>query len=105
VLRYEFEKTGKEPLSAGGQGRLFVDGTKVAEAELKKTCGVGYSMDETFDIGWDKGTPVSEEYGPIAKFTGAVIKVTFDSKPDFHPDLNDPKKQSEVHFAHAMLRQ
>jgi hypothetical protein len=48
---------------------------------------------------------VSEEYGPITKFTGTVIKVTFDSKPDFHPDLKDPEKQAEVHFAHAMLRQ
>ena len=64
IVRYEFEKTGPEPLGAGGIGRISVDGTQVAEGEIPRTCSVGYSMDETFDIGWDKGSPVSEDYGP-----------------------------------------
>jgi hypothetical protein len=27
------------------------------EGEVKRACTVGYSMDETFDIGWEKGSP------------------------------------------------
>ena len=50
LIRYEFEKTGQEPMGAGGTGRIFVGDTKVAEAEIPRTCTVGYSMDETFDI-------------------------------------------------------
>jgi hypothetical protein len=33
-----------------------------------------------------------------------VIKIDFDLKPDFHPDLRDPAKQVEGKFAQAMLR-
>ena len=105
VIRFEFQKTGKEPMGAGGTGRIFVDDKPVAEGHIARTCPVVYSADETFDVGWDKGTPVSEEYEPIARFTGRVIRVDFDLKPDFHPDAKDPEKRAEPAFAHAMLRQ
>ena len=104
-VRYEFEKTGPEPFGPGGTGRLFVDDSKVAEGQIPRTCPVGYTLDETFDIGWDKGTPVSEEYGPIAKFTGAIVRVDFDLHPDFHPDHADPDTHQQANFTHAMLRQ
>lgn len=105
LVRFEFEKTGTQPLGAGGTGRLFVADTKVAEGTIARTCTVGYSMDETFDIGWDKGAPVSEDYGPNTKFTGTIIRVDFDLHPDFHPDLPDHDEHHQGHFAHAMLRQ
>lgn len=105
TLRYEFEKTGKEPLGAGGVCRLAVDGRKVAEATLARTCPVGYTIDETFDIGWDKGTPVSEEYGPIARFTGKILRVDFDSSPDLHPQAKEPRTRHEAEFIGAMIRQ
>jgi arylsulfatase len=105
AIRYEFEKTGPEPTGAGGIGRLFVGDTRVAEGEIPRTCTVGYTMDETFDVGWDKGTPVSEDYGPNAKFSGRVVRVDFDLKPDFHPAHLDPETHAEARFAHAMIRQ
>ncbi|WP_371745539.1 arylsulfatase [Myxococcus sp. CA033] len=105
VLRYEFEKTGPEPFGAGGTGRLFVDGKKVAEAQIPRTVPVGYSMDETFDVGWDKGTAVSPEYPSNSRFTGRVLRVDFDLKPDFHPDHADPTKKAEARFQHEMMRQ
>ena len=64
---------------------------------------VGYSMDETFDIGWDKGSPVSEDYGPIAQFTGTIISVDFDSQPDLHPDHDD--HHAEPRSPTRLLRQ
>jgi arylsulfatase A-like enzyme len=105
LVRYEFEKTGPEPFGAGGGGRLFVGDTKVAEGQIPRTCPIGYTLDETFDVGWDKGTPVSEDYGPIAKFTGRIIRVDFDLQPDFHPEHADPDKHHEAKFVHAMIRQ
>ena len=69
VVRYEFEKRGKEPFGAGGVGRIFVDGQKVAEGEIPTTAAFGYSLDETFDIGCDKGAPVTDEYRALASFT------------------------------------
>jgi arylsulfatase len=105
TVRYEFEKTGSEPVGAGGIGRLFVGDRLVAEGEISRTCTVGYTMDETFDIGWDKGTPVSSDYGPNASFTGAILRVDFDVHPDIHPDLPTSDRHAEGKFSEAMLRQ
>ena len=100
TVSYEFEKTGTEPVGAGGTGRLFVDGQQVAEGNIPRTCTVGYSMDETFDIGWDKGDAVTPEYKAGEKFGGKIIQVDFDVKPDVHPDA----ATHEGHVSQAMLR-
>jgi len=100
-VRYEFEKGGREP-GAGGVGRLFVDGNKVAEGEIKKTSAFDYSLDETFDVGCDKGSPVTPEYRPLASFTGKIIRVDMDLSPDF---VRDEVRHSEEHLKHVMLRE
>ena len=87
TLRFEFEKTGKEPFGAGGVGRLFVDGHQVAEGEIPRTAAFGYSLDETFDVGCDKGAPVTDEYAPLASFTGRIIEIDVDLKPDLTRDV------------------
>ena len=101
-IRYEFEKTGKEPAGAGGVGRLFVDGTKVAEGKIPRTAAYGYSLDETFDVGCDKGGPVTEEYKPKAEFTGKIVKIDFDLKPDL---THDKAAHTEAQLAAAMIKQ
>ena len=60
-LRFEFEKTGKEKFGAGGIGRLYINNDKVGEAEIPHTVRFIYELDETFDIGGDTGTPVTDE--------------------------------------------
>jgi arylsulfatase len=102
VVRYEFEKRGTEPVGAGGIGRLYVDGTKVAEGEIKTTAAFGYSLDETFDVGCDKGAPVTDEYEPLAAFTGRIVQVDMDLKPDFK---RDEERHAKSQFGQAMLRQ
>lgn len=102
VVRYEFEKTGKELFGAGGIGRLFVDDQKVGEELIPRTAAFGYTLDETFDVGCDKGSPVTHEYPTLAKFSGKVLKVDFDLKPDF---TMDPEQHRKVAAQHAMLRQ
>jgi hypothetical protein len=51
---------------AGGTARLFVDDSKVAEAEIPAFV---YGFDETFDIGRDRG----------ASFSGTILEVAVDS--------------------------
>ncbi len=102
VIRYEFEKRGKEPFGAGGIGRIFVDGQKVAEGEIPKTTAFGYSLDETFDIGCDKGAPVTDEYRALASFTGTIAKVDVDLAPDV---AGDDARHAKEQFAQAMVRQ
>jgi arylsulfatase len=45
-------------------------------------CLVRFSLDETFDVGQDTGTPVLEEYSSQMPFTftGTLAKVTIDLK-------------------------
>jgi arylsulfatase len=102
VVRYEFEKRGNESFGSGGVGRLFVNGEKVGEAELPRTVAFGYSLDETFDIGCDKGAPVTDEYEPLAAFTGTIVKVVIDLKPDFTVDVDAAKR---AHFHTTLLRE
>jgi arylsulfatase len=102
VVRYEFEKRGPEPFGAGGIGRILVDGTKVAEGEIAHTSAFGYSLDETMDVGCDKGAPVTPEYPALAAFTGTVIKIDFDLSPVFAQEVQ--RKEAE-RVRSAMLRQ
>ena len=40
-----------------------------------------FSFDETFDVGEDTGTPVSQDYDVPFKFTGKIEKVVVNLKP------------------------
>jgi len=86
-LRFEFEKTGKEKFGAGGIGRLYINDEKVAEAQIPQTVKFRYSADESFDVGHDTGSPVTNEYKAGAQFTGGNIeKVVIDLAGERHID-------------------
>jgi arylsulfatase len=40
-----------------------------------------YTSDETFDIGEDSNSPVSDAYTSPFRFTGTIRKVVIDSQP------------------------
>jgi arylsulfatase A-like enzyme len=70
-------------LGKGGLATLSVDGRKVAESRIEKTAPVGkYSLDESFDVGMDTGSPVIDEYDAKMpfKFNGKLEKVTIELK-------------------------
>lgn len=90
------------PFGAGGVGRLIVDGKKVAEGEIPRTAAFGYSLDETFDVGCDQGAPVTDEYPALAAFTGKIVKIDIDLRPDLAIDAN-PHGAEQVKA--ALLRQ
>ena len=64
----------------GGTGTLFVDGELVAKGTIGQTIPIRFSLDETFDIGMDTGTPVVEDYADKMpfKFTGDLKKVVIE---------------------------
>ena len=61
-LGFEFEKTGQKKFGAGGIGRLYINDGKVGEDQIPRTIIFRYSLDESFDIGRDAGSPVTDEY-------------------------------------------
>ena len=71
-FRYDGGGIGK-----GGVGTLIVDGREVAKGRIAATIPGRFSFDETFDVGEDTGTPVSEDYDVPFKFTGKIEKVVF----------------------------
>ena len=72
-LRFNFIKTGKQK----GTGELFVNGKKVAEGVIDQVVWSTFSLSETFDVGVDNGTPVSNNYKAKDHFpfTGQIDKV------------------------------
>ncbi len=54
----------------------------MAEARIPQTIRARFSLDETFDVGEDTGTPAVEDYAAKMpfRFTGKLEKVTIDLK-------------------------
>jgi arylsulfatase len=75
VVRFNFTYDGAG-IGKGATGTLFVDGKQVAQGRIPQTVMVRFSLDETFDIGEDTGTPVVEDYADRMPFpfTGTLKK-------------------------------
>jgi arylsulfatase A-like enzyme len=82
TIRFEFKYDGGG-IGKGGSGTLFVDDKQVATAHLDRTICCRFSLDETFDVGADTGSPVIEDYADKMpfKFTGKLEKVTIELEP------------------------
>jgi len=50
----------------------------VAEGRVERTLAYRISIDESFDVGEDSGTPVNHTYDVPFRFTGSLDKVTID---------------------------
>jgi arylsulfatase A-like enzyme len=81
TLRVDFKYDGGG-VGKGGTATLFVDGKQVGETKIPQTVVRRFSLDETFDVGEDTGTPVIEDYADKMpfKFTGKLQKVVVDLK-------------------------
>jgi arylsulfatase len=68
----------------GGDVRLVLDGSTVAEGRLERTLPFMYSIDQTLNVGIDRGTPVTDDYGTDSgfRFTGTVHGVLLETAPD-----------------------
>jgi arylsulfatase len=84
TIDFDFKYDGGG-LGKGGLGTLAVDGKKVAENRIEQTAPVGkFTLDESFDVGEDTGTPVIDDYDAKMpfKFTGKLEKVVIKLGPD-----------------------
>jgi arylsulfatase A-like enzyme len=78
ALRFEFTKTGDNQ----GIGALFINGKKVGEGKIERTVAFVFSSHDTFDVGRDTGTPVSESYQCPFRFTGVLKRVVLQLQND-----------------------
>ena len=70
-LRFNFIKTEE----FGGTGELYVNGERVDEVDMPDMHISTYSLAETFDVGRDTGTQVSDLYTGVFEFNGALDRV------------------------------
>ena len=71
-LRYVFDSEGG--IGRGGRGRLYVGDRLVGEAKIGRTAARFFSIDETFDVGVDTGSPAGD-YPAGSPFTGTIRRV------------------------------
>ncbi len=81
TILFEFKYDGGG-LGKGATGVLSVDGKKVVEGRIERTVPIRFSLDETFDVGEDTGTPVAEDYADRMpfRFNGELKKLTVELK-------------------------
>ncbi len=100
-VRMEFAYDGGG-LGKGGGVTLYYDGNKVAEGRVEATQAMIFSADETLDIGYEAGTPVSPKYTTHnSKFNGKIHWVQLDAGVDDHDHFIDPEERFRI----AMARQ
>ena len=59
---------------------LYANDVLVAEGRIEATVPLGFTADETLDIGIDTGTPAADTYEGTFPFTGKIGTVTFNLK-------------------------
>jgi Sulfatase len=72
------------PPGSSAEVVVEVDGTPVASGRIPVTTAYYFSFDETFNVGVDRGTPVTDDYLPVHnRFEGVIHRVRFDlAQPD-----------------------
>lgn len=78
VLRYDFTSDGG--VNAGGEMRISVDGREIGHGRIERTISKLPEMTDTFDVGFDADTPVSDEYRDGGHFNGRLLRVDVDLK-------------------------
>jgi hypothetical protein len=97
IIRAKFVYDGGG-IGKGATATLLVDEKPVAEGKIPQTIGVRFSLDETFDVGEDTGTPVLEEYdskmpfrfsGTLKKFVVVLepLKLSEEEQRRLHEEL------------------
>ncbi len=100
-VRAEFAYDGGG-LAKGGKITIFYDGEEVGSGRVEFTQPMVFSADETTDVGYESGTPVSPDYTTAnSRFTGKINWVQIDLGDDDHDHLIDPAERLRI----AMARQ
>jgi arylsulfatase len=97
IIRVKFAYDGGG-IGKGATVTLLVDEKQVAEVKIPQTVGVRFSLDETFDIGQDTGTPVLEEYESRMPFpfSGTLSKFVVVLEPQKLSDEEQRRLHEEL---------
>ena len=86
-------------IGKGGDATIGINGKAVGKARVENTVPGRFGID-TFGIGSDTGSPVTDTYKPPYPFTGTIERVDIDLGPsNLSPE--DEKKLHEMHTAFA----
>ncbi|WP_254174756.1 arylsulfatase [Planktothrix pseudagardhii] len=98
-VRMEFNYDGGG-LGKGGNVTLYYDGQSVGTGRVEHTQAFIFSADETTDIGYESGTPVTPDYTfNSSRFTGKIDWVQLDVGTDNHDHLINPEDQLKIIMA------
>jgi arylsulfatase A-like enzyme len=102
IVRAKFEYEGGG-IGKGATVTLLVDEKEVGQVKIPKTIGVRFSLDETFDVGEDTGTPVLEDYADKMpfKFTGELKRFVVVLRPQSLSE--DEQRRLHEELAKAMM--
>jgi len=78
TLSMKFTKTGKFQ----GDAEIFINGKSVGKEHLPNTVPITFSIEETFDVGEDTGSPVIEDVYAIPFRSTALQKLTVKREDD-----------------------
>ena len=102
VVRVAFKYAGGG-VGKGGTATLLVDEKPVGEVSIPQTLPARFSLDETFDVGADTGTPIVEDYASKMpfEFTGTLEKLGV----VLEPEKLSPEDQAKLrdHLARAIM--
>ena len=102
IIRFNFKYDGGG-IGKGATGILFVDEKQVAQGQIPQTAISRFSLDETFDVGADTGTPVAEDYASKMPFpfSGTLKRFVVVLEPDKLTE--DERKRLHEELAKAMM--
>jgi len=77
TVRFDFDYDGGG-INRGGLMRISINGQEVTRGRVEHTISKLPEMTETFDVGFDTGTPVSDDYTDHGRFNGDIRRVQVD---------------------------
>jgi arylsulfatase len=99
VVRLDFQYDGGG-VGKGGTAKLFINDQKVGEGRIANTCPSRFGA-ESFDVGMDNGSPVSENYRAPFVYVGTIKKVQIHVAPSAL-SANDREKVRDEKRSAAM---
>jgi len=87
TVTFHFERDPQPAM--GGVMHISVNGTEVGQGPVGRTINIPAGLGETFDVGSDTGSPVSDEYQGKGAFPGEIDSVTVQLGQIMMPKMMD----------------
>jgi arylsulfatase len=102
VISVEVKADQQGKMGTGGTATLRLGEKNIGEGRFDKQVPVYFTTNETFDIGCDTCSPVSDQYESPFPFTGTIARVAIDVTEASFEDLAE---QYKAHARFAMATQ